>query len=340
MGSHVCERLAAAGNEVVCTTRREREVQTRVFFAVGDSHDPAFLDGLLANHWDAIVDFMVWTTLEFRERYERFLSATDQYVFISSYRVYADASVIREDSPRLLDVIDDPEYLATDEYALFKARSEDMLFSSGGTNWTIVRPAITYDGVVSRLQLGVFEARDWLWRAERGISIPLPEAMLVKHTTMSRGCDVAEMISRLVGNRRALGETFTASGSDHMSWDEIIKVYQSVLSSLAIAPCGLAEFERARGGVYQIRYDRMFDRIIDNSKILKATDYDSSSLMGMRQGLPEALQCCLVHSSPRPSWGLQGRLDQITGGCPSLLHAARQGGPVAVAKYLAKRCLN
>lgn len=339
MGSHVCDLFAARGEQVVCTTRREREPKGNVEYAVGDAHDPAFLDGLLAERWDAVVDFMVWSTSAFRGRCKGFLAATGQYVFVSSYRVYADSPVIREGSPRLLDAIDNPEYLATDEYALSKARCEDMLFGSGGSNWTVVRPAVTYDGAVGRLQLGVYEASDWVWRAANGIPVPMPAAMLSKQATMSRGGDVAEMIARLVGNPAALGEAFTVSGSDHMTWGEVAETYRGVLPSLEIAPCGLEEFERARGGVYQIRYDRMFDRVVDNSKVLAVTGMDADGLASMREGLPAALRRCLAGGVPAPGWGLQGRLDRLVGGCPSLVTAACQGGPMAVAKYLARRLL-
>lgn len=337
MGSHVCKRLAARGNEVVCTTRRERTPESGIEYVAGDAHDPAFLDGLLEERWDAVVDFMVWSTARFGERCEGLLAAADQYVFVSSYRVYADSPIIREDSPRLLDVVDDPDYLATDEYALSKARCEDMLFCGGGSNWTIVRPAVTYDGAVGRLQLGVYEARDWLWRAVNGMPVPMPEAMLSKQATMTRGADVAEMIARLVGNPRALGEAFTVSGSDHMAWGEVAEAYRSVLPSFKVAPCGLEEFERARGGVYQIRYDRMFDRIVDNTKVLEVTDMDPSDLTPMREGLPAALRQCLERGVQQPGWGLQGRLDRIVGGCPSLLSAVLQGGPISAAKYLVRR---
>ena len=55
-------------------------------------------------------------------------------MFLSSSRVYASQeSPIREDSMRLLDVSHDSIYLKTDEYALAKARQEDILRKSGKT---------------------------------------------------------------------------------------------------------------------------------------------------------------------------------------------------------------
>lgn len=340
IGARVCSRLAARGDEVVSTTRRDRvSSDSNVSYAQGDAHDPAFLNVLLADHWDAIVDFMVWSTAGFRERYRGLLAATDQYVFTSSYRVYAYSPVIREGSPRLLDSVDDPAYLATDEYALTKARCEDLLVGSGAGNWTVVRPAVTYDGAVGRLQLGVFESGEWLWRASNGIPVPMPEGMLAKQTTMSWGGDVAEMIARLVGNPDALGEAFTVSGSDHIAWSEVAGAYRSALPSLSVKACGLEEFEQTRGNPWQVRYDRMYDRVVDNSKVLAVTGMGQSDLTGMREGLARELSAHLA-SGPAPAMagpGLQARLDRLVGGAPSLRWVARDGGPVAAAKYLARR---
>lgn len=340
MGSHVCSKLAERGWEVVSTTRRERKPDGGIAYAVGNAHDPAFLDGLLAKHWDAVVDFMVWSTDEFRERYGKLLAGADQYLFTSSYRVYADSPVVNEESPRLLDAIDDPEYLATDEYALSKARCEDMLFRSGKGNWTVVRPAVTYDGAVGRLQLAVLESDDWLWRAVNGVPVPLPGEMLGKQATMSWGGDVAEMIARLVGNPGAQGEAFTVSGSDHMTWADVVEAYRRVLPSLEVVPCGLTEFERVRGGVYQIRYDRMFDRVIDNSKVLAATGMDSAELRNMDEALPAELSLFLSGGNRlRCAPGFQGKFDQLAGSMPAFLPVAKDAGPVGLAKYLVRRYL-
>ena len=341
MGSHVCEKLANRGWDITVTTRRPREPgNAHISFAIGNAHDQAFLNSLLDSSWDAIVDFMVWSTAEFRDRYKKFLSASKQYVFTSSYRVYADSSVITEESPRLLDIVNDDEYLATDEYALSKARCENLLLAEVGCNWTIIRPAVTYDGAVGRLQLAVLESDEWLWRAVHQIPVPLPAAMLKKQSTMSWGGDVAEMISRLVGNSKALGEAFTVSGSDHMAWSQVADAYRKVLPTLEVVPCELGEFERYRGGIYQIRYDRMFDRVIDNSKVLSVTGMTQGGLKGMRETLPEELALYLASEPSLPSRpGFQGKLDRLTGGVPSFAAVAATSGFVGASKYLVRRVL-
>lgn len=341
MGAHVCRLLANAGHEVVSTSRSERKSNVDgLSFAKGDAKVATFLDGLLSDRWGAIIDFMIWSTADFTTRLGSFLGATTQYMFVSSYRVYADSPIITEDSPRLLHVSEDLAYLATDEYALSKARCEDLLLTSCENNWTIVRPAITYDGS-GRLQLGVYEADAWLWRALNSIPVPFPAEMLDRQTTMTWGGDVARMISMLVGNPAALGEAFTVSTSEHQSWAAVADFYRRVLP-LTIFTCALRDLERARGGVYQIRYDRMFDRVIDNSKVLRATGLTQFDLVSMETGLTRELELYLrANSNPAVSAiGLQARFDRILGGVPSLASVIRSGaGPIGVAKYCGRRLL-
>lgn len=144
MGKHLVNILFNQGADCFITTRSNRESSIRKNYIKGDAHDINFLQSLLQKEkWDAIVDFMIYTTNDFEERYNQLLDSTTQYVYISSARVYAqNDSLITEDSPRILDVCKDQDYLATDEYALTKARQEDILKKSGKRNWTIIRPIL------------------------------------------------------------------------------------------------------------------------------------------------------------------------------------------------------
>lgn len=227
MGSHLAPLLCRE-NEVTVTSRSKRE-SSEVRYIQGDAHDGAFLQALLAErHWDCIVDFMHYGTAEFAARVDLLLSAAGQYIFLSSARVYADcAAPITEDSPRLLDVCTDAEYLATDEYALAKARCEDILRGKVARNWTIVRPSITYSE--TRLQLGASEKEDWLYKALHGKPIIFSDDLAHKVTTMTYAGDVARGIATLVGNEKAFGEAFHITGSDHREWCEVLDIYRDVL---------------------------------------------------------------------------------------------------------------
>ena len=146
MGVDLVKILGERSENVTVTSRSERKSEfSNVEYVKGDAHDTTFLQALLTQKFDAIVDFMAYHTDEFKSRRDLLLGATDQYLFLSSSRIYANSKTpITEDSPRLLDVTTDKEYLKTDEYALAKARQENLLQESGKTNWTIIRPYITY----------------------------------------------------------------------------------------------------------------------------------------------------------------------------------------------------
>ena len=345
MGVHLCSLLAEEDALVVVTTRRSIATdKLNIAYARGDAKDPSFLMPLVEGcRWSAIFDFMVWDTDEFADKMELFLNHTDQYFFTSSYRVYSESFPITEDAPRLLDSINDAEYLSTDEYALRKARCENCLFQSGQNNWTIVRPAITYDRS-GRFQLGVYEAIEWLPRAFQGVPIPFPEEMLSKRTTMSWGGDVAKMISMLVGNEQAFGEAFTVSTAESATWREVCSFYSASVP-LKATPCHTLDFDRLYPKRrYQIHYDRMFDRVIDNSKVLKATGLAQSDFVSMEEGLSRELASYINEGEFKTGCqdirpGMQGRFDRLTGGYPAAGWIARNCGLTGLIQYVIRRCL-
>ena len=126
-GKYLVDELALKGDEVFVTSRHSHEGREHVEYIVGDAHRLAFVRETIERvKPDAIVDFMVYSTPEFVDRYKFFLGAVKHYIFLSSYRVFAGNSPLDENSPRLLDVIQDEEYLMTDEYGLSKAREENV----------------------------------------------------------------------------------------------------------------------------------------------------------------------------------------------------------------------
>lgn len=339
MGRNLSRELVSMGHETTVTSRVPHEDADGIRYVVGNAMDQGFLADVLGRGWDAVVDFMVRYTKDFRLVMPTLLAGTGQYLFVSSYRVYADSPVITEESPRLLDVVNDHVYLATDEYALAKARCEDLLRASRHDNWTIARPAITYDGGAARLQLGVMESTVWLWRAQHGAPVPFPKDMLARQATMSWGCDVARMIARLIGNPDAFGEAYTVSGSDHMAWADVAKAYQTVLP-FELTPCNLEEFIDVVGTPYQVIYDRMYNRVVDNSKVLAATGMSPEDLTPMRDGLIHELRACLDSGGAGCAGaGLNARLDRLTGGCYAALPMAGELGLVGLAKYVVRRAV-
>lgn len=315
IGTYVTQHLREAGASVTVTSRSHRESHDGINYACGNAMDPPFLDSLFVDRWDAIIDFMVYLTDDFRTRIKGLLAATDQYIYLSSARVYADSlEPLTENSPRLLDVSTDLNYLRTDEYALAKARQEDILQNSGTTNWTIIRPYITYG--VERLQLGVLEKEAWLYRALKGRKIVFSKEIAESRTTLTHGEDVARSICALICKKKALGEVFHITGTKPVLWSEVIEVYlETLTSTMEYTPNVVFEdtdtFINCHSGRHQIIYDRLYDRIFDSSKIARFVD--TQTFKAPEAGLSECLKLFLKKPKfMQINWSLEGRRDRVS----------------------------
>ncbi|MBA4850517.1 NAD-dependent epimerase/dehydratase family protein [Emticicia sp. BO119] len=296
MGMHLIQLLSRNFVETVVTSRTKRSSTSNINYIQGNAHDLDFIKTVLNEKWDCIIDFMVYTTSSFEERVHLFLEASSQYVFLSSARVYADSNLpIVETSARLLDISQDKEFLATDEYALSKARQEDILKNSGYNNWTIVRPYITYSE--NRLQLGALEKEEWLYRALKGRTIVFSSDINTKKTTVTYGFDVSQGILSIINNTKALGEIYHITAKDSHTWDEILTIYLDGLEAyLGYRPKfvlqDLKKFLKWKPAKYQVLYDRFFSRVFNTSKINQFVNNDTFAKVevGLKNCLIEFLK--------------------------------------------------
>jgi nucleoside-diphosphate-sugar epimerase len=292
MGVYLVPELASMGYEVrVVSLDNAVSDHPLIDYVTANGKDDGFLAEILNEKFDAIVDFMLYGTEQFKARCNLLLQNTAHYMFLSTYRVYSGGDVpITENTPRLLDVSTDRDFLATEDYSLFKARQEDILRSSKSGNWTIVRPAITYSK--RRFQLVTLEAPVAVARAMRGLPVMVPKEALAVQATMSWAGDAARMFSRLILNPSAYGEHFTLSTAEHHTWGEIAEYYKEIIG-LNYVPVDTEDYLNIMGGSpgarYQLAYDRLFQRIVDNSKILRATGLKQQDFMPLRQGLVKEL---------------------------------------------------
>lgn len=274
MGVPLVKLLADSGHEVYITSRRERRYDSKnIHCIVGNARDMDFLKIILKDSYDVLIDFMNYTLSEFSERLDLILASVGHYIFLSSCRVYAKSNApITEATPRLLDVCEDKEFLATEEYALTKAREENLLYDSAYKNWTIVRPTVTYNA--NRLQLGCYELENWLPRAIQGKPVVFFDDLADKLTSMTYGGDVAKGIAYLIRNPKALGETVNIASPESKTWAEIIQIYKSALKkvdsrySLKIVMLPHAEdCEIIFGRKWRLKYNRLYNRQFDSSKM-------------------------------------------------------------------------
>lgn len=315
MGRHVSELLKVKGYNVYITSRSRRENDEIISYIQGNAKELTFISKLCQKHWDVIIDFMVYSIDELKERINIILKSTDQYIFLSSARVYADSPIISEDSPRLLDVCQDKEYVASNEYAIAKAKEENLLFESKYKNWTIVRPGLTY--AENRLQLGVYEKENWLYRALHGRSIVFSKDLIDKYYTLSYGKDVADGIVQLVGKTEAIGQVFHIVIKESFQWKDILNIYLDVLEKktgkrpkvVLTEKCTNLKLSYAK---YQVLYGRYFNRHFDNEKIGKLVN--TSEWLLPKEGLKR----CLISFLDNPQfldidWHKEALIDRAAG---------------------------
>lgn len=298
MGRYLVPLLADLGYQVDAVSLDEvKSDRPNVNCIKADAKDREVLKRLLANGCDGIVDFMIYSTAELPGALAFLPAHTDHYVYLSTYRIYDDKEhPVRESSPRLLDTADDLVLRNSDDYSVYKARGENILRTLPNRNWTIVRPAITYSYL--RNQLVTLEAPDTVGRAFAGKAVVLPEQARNVQATMSWGGDVARMIAGLLFNERARGEAFTVATAEHHSWGEIADYYKAICNLEAVW-VDKEDYIRILqpdpynfGARWQLEYDRLFDRIMDNSKVLAATGISQSELTPLYDGLEREISRC------------------------------------------------
>ena len=86
MGHYLTEKLAADGCQVdaVSLDSIASSRPNLRYIQVKNAKDPAFVAEITQNSYDAIVDFLIYDTISFRETFPHYLKCTGQYVYLSS----------------------------------------------------------------------------------------------------------------------------------------------------------------------------------------------------------------------------------------------------------------
>ena len=156
-------------------------------------------------------------------------------------------------------------------------------------NWTSVRPATTYSYL--RYQLVTLEAADTVGRAFAGKKVVVPEQAREKPATLSWGGDAGRLIGALLFCDCALGEAYNINSAEHRTWGEIADYYKDICGLEAVwvdkedylKILSTDPYNRAKR--WQLEYARLFDREVDNSKVLAATGMKQSDMMPLYDGL-------------------------------------------------------
>ena len=166
--------------------------------------------------WDAVVDWIAYTTADIERDISVFTGKTDQFVFISSASAYQ--------KPPVHPVITESTPLANPywEYSRNKIACEELLartYREKGFPITIVRPSMTYDTVLP-LAIGGWSEFTVIDRIRKG------EPIIVHGDgsslwVLTHAEDFASGFVGLLGHPQAVGEAFQITSDEVLTWDQI-----------------------------------------------------------------------------------------------------------------------
>ena len=236
-------------------------------------------------YYDGIVNFIHYYFPEMYKPVHKLLtSKTDQLIFLSSYRVYAESKQpLTEEAPFLADVVEDEEFLKSEDYAVPKAICEKFLREESGTeNWTVVRPVISFSD--KRLDLVTVSGHEIIDAARSGKTVILPEAAKNLTAGLDWAGNSGKLIANLLFKKECLGEAYTVSSGQNLTWGEVADIYTR-LTGVNFRWADTEEYVSTGHGGNGLFYDRLYDRAVDNTKILKATGLKKEDFTSIEDGI-------------------------------------------------------
>ena len=295
LGGSTYPELLRLGYDVDAVSLEDfSSVSPRLRFLKGRA-DLSFLERLFKEipRYSAIIDFIHTPDIAaLKSRISLLLEHTDQFVFLSSYRTYSDCDgVVTESTPQWLDVTKDEEFLSRDDYEIPKAKGERILSASGKRNWTVIRPLIAFTHY--RLDLVTVGAYALLFRPKNGRPVVLPVECRHKTAGVGWGGNTGREIAHLVGKDSALCEAFTLGTPETITWGDVASYYEEFLGARFEWVPVEDYLEYATPNTYMHRQmiytDRMLDRKVDLSKMLRVTGLDSASFKNCRDAVAHEL---------------------------------------------------
>lgn len=236
-------------------------------------------------YYDGIVNFIHYYVPEMYKPVHKLLtSKTDQLIFLSSYRVYAESKQpLTEEAPFLADVVEDEEFLKSEDYAVPKAICEKFLREESGTeNWTVVRPVISFSD--KRFDLVTVSGHEIIDAARSGKTVILPEAAKNLTAGLDWAGNSGKLIANLLFKKECLGEAYTVSSGQNLTWGEVADIYTR-LTGVNFRWADTEEYVSTGHGGNGLFYDRLYDRAVDNTKILKATGLKKDDFASIEDGV-------------------------------------------------------
>jgi nucleoside-diphosphate-sugar epimerase len=188
---------------------------------VADLHDGAATERALAGRrFDVVVDWIAFTPEDIERDLRLFGGRTDQFVFISSASAYQKPLhywLISEETPLVNPFWDYSQNKIACEERLMRAYREDRF------PVTIVRPSLTYGDTQAPLIVNSWERPfTAIARMRAGKELIVPGDG-TSFWTITHNSDFAVGFVGLFGRREAIGEAFTITSDEVLTWDAIYR---------------------------------------------------------------------------------------------------------------------
>jgi nucleoside-diphosphate-sugar epimerase len=263
--SSACSRVAVAAGVKLFHLRRGqtgRPVPPDIKVLTGDIRDPAAARAAIEGQtFDVVVDFIAFTPEHVAFDLDLFRGRMGQYVFISSASAY-------QTPPQILPVtestpLDNPFW----EYSRNKIACEEMLVAAYRRDrlpCTVVRPSHTYD----RTLLPCHGGYTVVHRMRQGKPVVV-HGDGTSLWTLTHHEDFARAFVPLLGNTRAIGDTFHITSDEWLTWNQIHDMLAEAAGTTAelvhLPSQTIAKHDHEWGS--SLLGDKTHSKIFDNSKI-------------------------------------------------------------------------
>jgi nucleoside-diphosphate-sugar epimerase len=249
----------------------------------GDIRDPESVSKAIGNlSFDAVVNWIAFTTDHIEVDLELFRGRTAQYVFISSASAYQTPPVsvpVTEST-----MLDNPFW----QYSRNKIACEERLVQAYRLEKfpiTIVRPSHTYDCTLLPMD-GGYTVVDRMIRGEKVIVHGDGTSLW----TLTHHADFAKGFVGLLGNAQAIGDTVHITSDEWLSWNQIFELIASaagVKADIIHVPSDVINAYDPNWGAGLLG-DKAHSMIFDNHKI-KTLVPDFSATIPFSRGAEEIM---------------------------------------------------
>jgi len=290
--SAACVRLALArGHQVTLLNRGNRPPADfgieGADTIVADIRDEAATAAALGGRrFDAVADFIAFMPAEIERDIRLFQGRTAQYLFISSASAYQKPLAnpfVTESTP-----LANPYW----EYSRNKIACEESLvraYRETGFPITIVRPSLTYETVIP-LAIGGWNDYGIIERIRAGLPL-LVHGDGSSLWTITHSRDFAKGFVGLLGNQRALGESFHITSDEVLTWNQI---YDAVGIAAGFGPVHKVYLpseliaRKIPGQEGNLLGDKAVSAIFDNSKVKSVVPEFAATTL-FQEGIRETL---------------------------------------------------